>query len=94
MTTHCGAWEDWDEARKHVVGKPIYMDMSYSLGYLSREAMRTILLDHPSEFLLFGTDSPWEDQAEALQALRDLDLGSSREQAMLVDNARRLLDRR
>ena len=57
--THLGAWEDWDDVRSLLLGKPIYMEISYSLEFLSPEKARALLMDHPAEYLLFGTDSPW-----------------------------------
>mgnify|MGYP000133981685 CR=1 FL=1 len=41
---------------------------------------------------LFGTDSPWQDQAGALARLGALKLGDGLERAMLVENPARLLD--
>ena len=32
---------------------------------------RDLLHKHPEEYILFGSDSPWEDQTVALQQLRD-----------------------
>jgi predicted TIM-barrel fold metal-dependent hydrolase len=92
ITTHLGAWQDWDHVRRFLLGKPIYMEISYSLGQLPDEQVRDILLQHPQDCLLFGTDSPWQDQSETLRRLRSLNLGEQRERAMLCDNAARLLD--
>lgn len=91
IATHLGAWQDWDHVRRFVLGKPIYMEISYSLGQLPEERAREILLQHPQDHLLFGTDSPWQDQAETLRRLRALNLGEEREQAILSGNAARLL---
>ncbi|MEA3365862.1 MAG: amidohydrolase family protein, partial [Candidatus Hydrogenedentes bacterium] len=52
---------------------------------------REALLAHPAEYVLFGTDSPWEDQAHAVEAAKALDLGTERERLMFYDNAARLL---
>ena len=92
--THLGAWDDWDEVRRLLLGRPVYMEISYSLEMLSAAAARELLLAHPAEYLLFGTDSPWQDQSEALKLVRGLRLGEGRERALLCDNARRLLDGR
>jgi uncharacterized protein len=93
VTTHMGAWDDWDEVEKHIIGKPINMDLSLSLELLGRERARAMLLAHPMDRVLFGTDSPWASQAETLKALRGLALGEEREQAILWKNAKALLGR-
>lgn len=97
ITSHMGGWMDWDEARAHILGKPIYMDFSYSISAddprkMPLEQAREFLLAHPAEFVLFGTDSPWDDPSEAVETARRLELGPERERLMFGENARRLLD--
>jgi predicted TIM-barrel fold metal-dependent hydrolase len=91
VATHLGAWEDWDEVRKHLIGKPVWMEISMSLEFLGRDRAREMLLAHPEDRVLFGTDSPWTDQRETLALARALDLGPEREALLLGGNARRLL---
>jgi len=91
VSTHFGSWEDWDEVEAHLAGKPIYMEISYSLQLLGRERARNMFLNHPRSHMLFGTDSPWQDQSETLGLFRALDLGEEWERAVLSENAERLL---
>jgi len=76
---------------RHLLGRPVYMGISYSLPFLGREQARRLLLNHPKEFLLFGSDSPWGDQNESLQRLLELDLGTERTERILYTNAAGLL---
>ncbi len=92
VTTHLGSWEDWDEVSRLIIGKKIYMEVSYSLHILDRERSRSMLLNHPKDYILFGTDSPWADQGETLELLRGLELGEERERLILRGNASALLD--
>jgi len=92
IATHLGSWEDWDEVERHLLGRPVYMEISYSLHILGKERSRELLTGHPREYVLFGTDSPWQDQSAAVRQLRDLDLGPDWERAILSGNAARLLD--
>ena len=92
ITTHTGGWQDWFEVRRHLLGRPVYMEISYTLCVLSREEGRDLLQAHAPGYLLFGTDSPWRDQGESLQLLRDLDLPPTLERAILETNASLLLD--
>lgn len=91
VTTHLGSWEDWEEVEKHIVGNRIYMEVSYSLDCMDRETARRIILNHPPDHVLFGSDSPWADQAEAIDLLRSLELGDEREHLIFRENARTLL---
>ena len=74
ITTHLGAWDQWDEVRDLLIGKPIYMELSYALDFLDPQVARSMILDHPAEYIVFGSDSPWSDQANTLNLLRTLEL--------------------
>ncbi len=90
VTTHLGAWNDWQSVREHLLGRPVWMEVSYSLELLPADEAREMLLSHPPEYLLFGTDSPWQDQSAALKLLRSLELPQEIESAMLHSNPLRL----
>jgi predicted TIM-barrel fold metal-dependent hydrolase len=67
------------------------MELSFTFGYLGHDEIRDMLLSHPSDRLLFGTDSPWTGQQETLDAVRALRLGEALERRILSENAQRLL---
>jgi len=91
VTTHLGSWEDWEEVEKHIMGRNIYMEISFSLDCMDRETARKIILNHPQDHVLFGSDSPWADQEQAITLLESLDLGKDRERRILRENALKLL---
>jgi len=91
VTSHIGAWQEWEAVREHMLGRPIYMEISYSLPFMSREEARGLLLGHGQDYVLFGSDSPWGDQKQAIADLRALELGAEREAAILGGNGLRLL---
>jgi len=91
ITTHLGGWEDWDEVEKHIMGKEIYMEISFSLQFLPVEKAKKIILSHPENYILFGTDTPWTDQGETLNLLKNLNLPPEREKLILRENALSLL---
>jgi len=92
VTTHLGAWDDWEEVERHIAGKKVYMEISCSLEYLEKNVARKIILDHPKDHVLFGTDSPWTDQGESLARLKMLQIGEEREERILRENALSLLN--
>jgi predicted TIM-barrel fold metal-dependent hydrolase len=93
ITTHLGAWDQWDEVRELLIGKPIYMELSYALDFLEPQIAREMITNHPPEYLLFGSDSPWSDQKNSLDLLRALDLEQKLFQRITKDNAESLLSR-
>ena len=44
VTSHLGAWEDWDEVRKRLLGKPVYMETSFSIPYLGGPAAKDYVM--------------------------------------------------
>jgi len=70
VTTHFMGWDDWDEVEKHLLGKPVYTDFSMTIPFMGAERTKSMLLRHPREYVLFGTDSPWQDQSEELANFR------------------------
>jgi hypothetical protein len=91
VTSHFGAWKDWDEAERYILGKPVYMDISASMEFMGRERARRFLLEHPPEYLLFGSDSPWDDQSSLVERVLSLDLPRDRLELLLHGNAERLI---
>ncbi len=91
VATHLGGWKDWDEVERHLVGRPLYMEISYSFGRCPDERIRDILLRHPDDRLMLGTDWPWNSHAEVLPRLEALTLPSDRRAALMGGNAARLL---
>jgi predicted TIM-barrel fold metal-dependent hydrolase len=91
ITTHFGAWQQWDEVANEIIGKNIYMEISFALDYLDAENAKKLLEKHPADYILFGSDSPWRKQSETLNLLRKLNLEPARMEKILSGNAKRLL---
>lgn len=91
VTSHFGAWQQWDEVERLLLGRPVYMDISFALQFLTVERARTMLERHPMGYLLFGSDSPWCDQQAVIGQVRSLGLSRLLEGALLGGNAARLL---
>ena len=92
VTTHLGAWQQWAEVEDLLAGRKIYMDISYTLGQIDTKTARRIILKHPREYLLFGTDSPWSGPQKTYKQLQALELGDEREELILRKNGLALLE--
>jgi len=92
VTTHLGAWQQWAEVEELLAGRRIYMDVSYTLDQIDPAQARRIILKHPKEYILFGTDSPWSGAQKTCKYLQDLELGDERERLILRDNGLALLE--
>jgi uncharacterized protein len=91
ITPHLGGWDDWEAVVRHLIGQPIYMEVSVALDFLDQNRLRSMLLGHPPEYLLFGTDSPWTDQATTLKMLHRLGLPPDLVEQITQRNPARLL---
>jgi predicted TIM-barrel fold metal-dependent hydrolase len=91
VATHMGGWKMWDEAARTLAGADVYMETSYSLDMCPPDLLRLILKKHPPEFILFGTDSPWQDQKAMLELARATFRDARVLNLVLAENAQRLL---
>jgi predicted TIM-barrel fold metal-dependent hydrolase len=92
VASHLGAWRLWDEVRDIICGKKIYMDISFALDILEPDKARDIIINHPPDYLLFASDSPWTDQAATIKLLAGLNLESDLYDKILGGNAQCLLN--
>lgn len=88
---HMGGWDDWDNVEKYLVGKQIYFDTSFAVKQAGREQATRIINAHLPEYLLFGTDSPWADQAEEIELIKGLDVSDEMKEKILWGNAEQIL---
>lgn len=91
ITTHFGGWDIWDEVEEMLLGQEIFMEISFALTYLTPDRAARMLNKHPADYLLFGSDSPWDNQTEAIQRLRQLPLPDTMLGRILGKNGDRLL---
>ncbi len=91
ITTHFGGWNMWGEVEKYLIGREIYIEISFALPYLSADQAMRMLTRHPSHYLLFGSDSPWEDQRMAIERLQSLNINDELFHRILGQNSEKLL---
>ena len=91
VATHLGGFKAWDEVRRHLAGRDVWMETSFTLNWMSDQEVLELIRSHGTQRILFGTDSPWADQAEELAHFRALGLGQDEQAAILGRNAERVL---
>ncbi|MBR3086905.1 MAG: amidohydrolase family protein [Kiritimatiellae bacterium] len=91
MVTHLGGWQDWDEAARILIGQPIDIEMSMTVGMCEPSLLRDMLMRHPGDRIYFGSDWPWSDHAKILPFLAGCGLPQSRMEALMGGNAERWL---
>jgi uncharacterized protein len=91
VVSHLGGWTAWEEVAETLLGKPVYLETSFAIAEAKPEQFRRILDNHPPDYFLFGTDSPWLDQKKELAAWQALPILEERKEKIFHKNAERLL---
>lgn len=92
IAAHLGGEEAWEETTEYLLGQDIYLDTSFVLRKIPATFRERFLREHPTERLLFASDSPWTDQGEELRFLLALPYLTERDKEMICfSNAARLL---
>ena len=106
VLAHMGGWKNWQRVAENLAHTGCYLDTAISLGQivpiddhyapgdlplLSEEDFVSLLRAFGSQRILFGTDSPWADQAEEIRKLTSLPLTQDELENILSRNATRLL---
>lgn len=70
ILAHMGGYRLWDEVEQLLPGHDLYIDTSFCLpNHPDRhEQFARIIRKMGVDHVLFGSDSPWTDQADSLQA--------------------------
>ena len=108
VLAHMGGWRQWDQVEELLWETQVSIDTSYALGSIAplddgfyapeqlplmpEEQFMRMVRKFGAHRVLFGTDSPWDDQAEALKRLRALPLKPWELEAILGGNAQKLLN--
>ena len=106
VCAHMGGWRNWQEVAEHLLDTSARLDTAFSLGainpidghysphelpMLPDEDFLCLVRAFGAERILFGTDSPWDDQARAVAHINALPLTEWEKTAIFDGNARKLL---
>ena len=106
VLAHMGGWNEWDMVESDLCGMDVYFDTSFSLTpirpldlnkpnssniQLTNEQFLRIVKKHGDDKILFGSDSPWSNQAESIECIKNSGLDSTAVDKILSLNAKRLL---
>ena len=92
VLAHLGSWGMWDQIEEHIVGLPVFLDLAFTLGHIPDNQLIRIIRNHGVDRVLFGTDSPWCDQKQAVDHFKMLNLSKKEKDLILGGNAAKLLD--
>ena len=107
VLAHMGNWDCWEDVERDLAGANVWLDTAFAVGSitadlrqdkrpyreenLSDEDFVRICRKHGMDKILFGTDSPWQEQKEYIERIRRTGLTTEEQELVFADNARRLL---
>lgn len=108
VAAHMGGWRRWEEVMEHLPQTGVYLDTAFAAGsipelgdghycpeelpLLSEEDFLRMVRRFGAHRILFGSDSPWTCQEEGVRRLRQSALTKQEQDAILGENAKRLLN--
>lgn len=106
VLAHMGGWGEWDAVESDLCGADVYFDTSFCMTpirpfdpeaehvcktALGREQFARIVRKHGADKILFGSDSPWAKQSEAIAVVEKSGLEEGEVKQILGINAQKLL---
>lgn len=91
IAAHLGAYKNWDNVEKHLVGTQINFDTAFISPYISPEQCRRIIKGHGADKILFGSDSPWQNPMTEYNFISNLGLSEKETEMIFYKNALKIL---
>lgn len=91
VLAHTGGYDQWDEVEEYLVGKNVWLDISYSMNRIKEDQFMRIIRNHGIERILFASDSPWGGQKETLEWVKSMDLTDEELEKIFCKNGLELL---
>ncbi|HON04758.1 MAG TPA: amidohydrolase family protein [Candidatus Ratteibacteria bacterium] len=91
VAAHLGGWQQWDIVEKLLIGKNLFIDTSFSQDFLEESQFMRMILRHHG-MVLFGTDTPWTEQKDAVQKLKKIAIPEDIKSQIFYQNAAKLLN--
>ncbi len=92
VLAHCGGHSEFEIVREHICGKNIYVDLAFDLaGSISEKDLKELLNTHSEDFILYGSDYPWQPLNEYYKYFDRFNVESSKRDKIEYKNALKLL---
>lgn len=92
IAAHMGGEDNYGDTEKLLLGSSIYLDTSFILRKMPISTLERMIKNHPIEQILFGSDTPWNDQKGDVDYLFSLPFLNDHEKACIAGiNAMKLL---
>jgi predicted TIM-barrel fold metal-dependent hydrolase len=90
LAAHFGGFEMWDQALKYLIGREIYIECSFTFGYIEPQRFYEIIKKHNNDLIMLGSDSPWGSIVSNIEGISTSSLTDTQKEKILGLNAQRL----
>lgn len=98
ILAHMGGWRLWEDVREQLLDLPVYFDTAFSedylegvAGMLTPEGFVELVRAMGTHRVLFGTDSPWSGQKEAVEWIQQTALTQEEKEQIFHENFERIV---
>lgn len=91
ILAHFGSWKMWDELENTIIKSDIYLETSFTNGFIEEDFFLELICKHGYKKIIFGSDNPWRDQKFEAQRFLSLPLKKHESEAILYKNASQIL---
>ncbi len=107
VLAHMGGWGGWKQVERDLAGAPVWLDTAFSIGpvtpgdtsegdpylnyNLTDDEFIRLTRKHGADKVLFGTDSPWEDQDDYVGRIDRMALSDDEKEQIMWKNGAKLL---
>lgn len=91
IAAHLGGWQEWEDVYKNLIGRDIYLETSF-INEVDEKLRDMILKKHDENLIVFGSDSPWQEQKAQVQCIYDLKVSDEFKDKVLYKNAMALIE--
>ncbi len=91
VAAHWGGVDCRDEVIEKMCSLPLYFDVSFGYGNISKYHAQTIIEKHGIDKILFGSDSPWHKPKWEKFLIENLNLTEDEKKKIYYKNAAKLL---
>lgn len=90
IAAHFGGYSEWDEVKRHLLGRDLWMDTSSTFWELPAPEARELALRHGIDRILLGSDYPAVSPAQAIADVRGMGLSDEENEKIFHLNAEKL----
>ena len=91
IAAHLGGYSEWDRAWKYLIGTDVWLDISSTIKFIGPEEARRMVRAHGADRVLFASDYPGTNHAQAVADVLSLGLTPEENEKIFYRNAEQLL---